>query len=82
MNYSPTPTPSDWFRQRFIRAFHGTPHVPVNWISVLLAAAVTIYFWWQNTKGIHESSEKALRIMQITTVMVVILLGLVPASLC
>jgi amino acid transporter len=56
-------------------AFHGTPHINENWISVLLAAAVTIYFWWQNTKGIEESSEKALRIMQITTVMVVILLG-------
>src|SRR6266850_6974571 len=32
---------------------------------------VTIYFWWSNTKGIHESSGKALRIMQITSVMVV-----------
>ena len=30
-----------------------------------------VYFWWQNIKGIHESSEKALRIMQLTTVMVV-----------
>src|SRR5213075_1049806 len=27
------------------------------------------YFWWSNVKGIHESSSKALRIMQITTVM-------------
>jgi amino acid transporter len=57
------------------RAFHGTPHIPESWIAVSLAAAVTIYFWWQNTKGIEESSEKALRIMQITTVMVVILLA-------
>ena len=37
--------------------------------------AVTVYFWWQNTKGIEESSEKALRVMQITTVMVVMLLA-------
>jgi amino acid transporter len=36
---------------------------------------VTIYFWWQNIKGIPESSEKALRIMQLTTVMVVLLIG-------
>ena len=36
---------------------------------------MTLYFWWQNTKGIQESSEKALRVMQITTVMVMILLG-------
>src|SRR5947209_6908744 len=46
----------------------------VNGTSAIFAAAVTIYYWWQNTKGIEESSDKALRIMQITTVMVVILL--------
>ena len=38
------------------------------------AALVTIYFWHKNVIGIHESSTKALRIMQITTVMVVILI--------
>jgi amino acid transporter len=38
------------------------------------AIVVTAYFWRQNIIGIHESSEKALRIMQITTVMVVILI--------
>src|ERR1044071_327848 len=32
-------------------AFHGTPQVPVNATSVVFALAVTIYFWWQNTKG-------------------------------
>jgi amino acid transporter len=36
--------------------------------------AVTIYFWWNNTKGMHETSGKALRILQIMTVMVVIFL--------
>jgi amino acid transporter len=41
--------------------------------SALLAALVTIYYWWQNIKGIEESSDKALRVMQVTTVMVVIL---------
>ena len=35
---------------------------------------VTLYFWRKNIIGIHESSEKALRIMQITTVMVVMLI--------
>jgi amino acid transporter len=54
--------------------FHGTPHLNTNWTSVVFAVAVTGYYWWQNTKGIQESSEKALRVMQITTVMVVILL--------
>jgi amino acid transporter len=46
---------------------------PVNSTSAVFAAAVTIYYWWQNVKGIEESSDKALRVMQITTVMVVIL---------
>src|SRR5436853_474629 len=64
-----------WVPRAMHRMFGGTPHVPVNWVSVLFAVAVTIYYWWQNTKGIQESSEKALRVMQITTVMVVLLLG-------
>jgi amino acid transporter len=42
--------------------------------SALFAALVTIYYWWQNIKGIEESSGKAMQVMQITTVMVVILL--------
>src|SRR5437899_802751 len=64
-----------WVPRAVHAMFHGTPHVNVNWTSVVFAGAVTIYFWWQNTKGIQESSEKALRVMQITTVMVVLLLG-------
>jgi amino acid transporter len=43
--------------------------------AAVFAAVVTIYYWWQNIKGIEESSGKALRVMQITTVMVVILLA-------
>src|SRR5215467_1224859 len=39
--------------------------------AAYFGVAVTVYFWWSNIKGIHESSGKALRIMQITTVMVV-----------
>src|SRR6266702_6275688 len=46
-----------------------------NWFSAVFACFVTIYFWHKNTQGIHESSEKALSIMKITTVMVVILIG-------
>jgi amino acid transporter len=47
----------------------------VNYTSAVFAAIVTIYYWWQNIKGIEESSDKALRVMQITTVMVIILMG-------
>jgi amino acid transporter len=50
-------------------------HVHPPYFAAAFAALVTIYFWRQNIIGIHESSEKALRIMQITTVMVVILIA-------
>jgi amino acid transporter len=54
---------------------HGHPfQFNMNYTSAVFAAAVTVYYWWQNTKGIEESSDKALRIMQITTVMVVVML--------
>jgi len=54
---------------------HGVPfQFNMDYTSAFFAAAVTIYYWWQNIKGIEESSEKAMRVMQITTVMVVILL--------
>ena len=49
--------------------------VPYNGSAALLAVLVTVYFWWRNTKGLHESSDDALKIMQITTVMVVMLVA-------
>jgi len=45
-----------------------------NFGAAVFAVMVTVYFWWKNTQGIHESSQKALQIMSITTVMVVILI--------
>jgi hypothetical protein len=47
----------------------------VAFLSVLIALAITLYFWRLNIKGIHESSDKALRIMQLTTVMGVLIIG-------
>src|SRR6202165_3948021 len=44
-------------------------------IATIFAIAVTAYFWWENTKGVAESSEKALHIMKLVTVMVVLLIG-------
>ena len=49
--------------------------VNANGTAAAFAIAVTIYFWWENIKGIPESSEKALWIIQLTTVMVVALIG-------
>ncbi|HZI56097.1 MAG TPA: APC family permease, partial [Verrucomicrobiae bacterium] len=50
-------------------------HVPMNAFAAAFGIVVTLYFWRKNIQGIHESSEKALWIMQITTVMVVLLIG-------
>ncbi len=47
----------------------------VNYFSAFFALVVTGYYWFKNIQGIEESSEKALEIMKITTVMVVILLA-------
>jgi amino acid transporter len=49
-------------------------HVYPPYFAAGFAVLVTIYFWRKNIIGMHESSEKALRIMQITTVMVVMLI--------
>src|SRR5436305_7414285 len=49
--------------------------LPENSTAAAIAIAVTIYFWWRNTRGIHESSDDAMRIMKVATVMVVILIG-------
>jgi amino acid transporter len=55
----------------------GNPLTPaeVNSIAAGFAVLVTVYFWWENTKGIPESSEKALVIMKLVTVMVVLLIA-------
>src|SRR5689334_20535207 len=53
---------------------HAEDKVAINLLAALIAILVVIYFWWQNIKGIHESSDRALRIMQITTVMVAVMI--------
>ncbi len=55
--------------------------VPTDAFSAAFAILITMYFWWVNVKGVHESSTKALRIMQITTVMVVAFLIWCPITL-
>jgi amino acid transporter len=56
------------------------PHFRIGWhldpnsFAMVFAIAATLYFWFENIKGIHESSDKALRIMQLTTVMAVVMM--------
>jgi amino acid transporter len=45
-----------------------------NWGAVVVAIAVTLYFYRLNVRGIHESSDRALKIMIATTVMVAIMI--------
>src|ERR1700747_2134356 len=54
--------------------FHTGIVLSENSSAAFFAVIITIYFWWENIKGVHESSNKALKIMQITTAMVVILI--------
>lgn len=52
-----------------------------NYFAAFFGVVVTIYFWRSNIRGIHESSGQALRIMQLTTVMVVALLIWCPITI-
>ncbi len=60
---------------------HSPFRIPADYFSAVFGIVVTVYFWLTNMKGIHESSAKALRIMQITTVMVVAFLIWCPLTL-
>ena len=53
-----------------------SPGTRVNppFFAAFFTVFVTVYFWRKNIIGIHESSQKALRIMQLTAVMVVVLI--------
>jgi len=64
---------SHWLPPALIDAHNNAFQFDMNTTSAVFAAVVTIYYWWQNIKGIEESSGKAMQVMQVTTVMVVIL---------
>ncbi|MCS7315253.1 MAG: APC family permease [Bryobacterales bacterium] len=49
---------------------HQPLRLDTDAFATAFGVVVTAYFWWANTKGIQESSAKALRIMQINAVMV------------
>jgi amino acid transporter/nucleotide-binding universal stress UspA family protein len=59
----------------------GNGELITRWGAVILAIAVTLYFLRQNLIGIHESSDKALKIMAATSIMAVIMIGWCVATL-
>jgi amino acid transporter len=52
----------------------GTKDAIKQYGSVLIAVGITLYFFRQNLLGIRQSSDKALKIMMATTVMVVVMI--------
>ena len=62
-------------------AAHRNVQLNPNTFAAFFGVLVTLYFWRSNIRGIHESSTAALRIIQITTVMVVALLIWCPLTI-
>src|ERR1044072_2465750 len=58
--------------------YFGHPWSPtketINLLAAGLAVLVSVYVWRRNTRVLHESSDDALKIMYVTTVMVVLLI--------
>jgi len=55
--------------------FNATTHPEaIRVLSMLIAIGITLYFWRANLIGIGESSDKALKIMKLTSIMGVIII--------
>ncbi len=65
----------NWLPPALLTTPHMARQLPTNATSAVFAVVVTVFYWWENTKGIKESTGKALEVMKITTVMVVIILA-------
>ena len=53
---------------------HPLHNFPENGFAAAFAVIIVLYFWRKNIQGLHESSQKAVQIMVVTTIMVVILI--------
>ena len=62
------------FVEDIARYLHHPVVFSEDHFSAVFAVLIVLYFWWKNIQGIHESSQKALQIMVVTTVMVVLLI--------
>jgi len=61
-----------WLPPALMDAHGNAVPFHMNYTAALFATLLTAYFWWKNIRGVEES-RKALRVMQVTTLMVVIL---------
>src|ERR1035437_7225318 len=59
----------------FLHVTHVPLTLPPGATAAAIAVVITLYFWRQNTLGIEESSDKAMKVMGVTTVMIVVMLG-------
>ncbi len=57
-----------------LQLLHAPVAIPTAAGSAAIAIAITLYFWHQNILGIEESSDKAMKIMAVTTVMIVVMM--------
>ena len=57
-----------------LRHFRVKAAIPEAWGSAAIAAAITLYFWHANVRGLRASTDKALKIMAATTVMGVVMI--------
>ncbi len=58
----------------YIALDKGTRDLIKSWGSVAFAVLIVIYFWRLNVRGVHESSDKALKIMIATSLMAAIMI--------
>ncbi|MDR0953457.1 MAG: APC family permease [Elusimicrobiota bacterium] len=56
-----------------LETFGVNAELPPNLFSILFALAVTCYFWYQNIKGIEDSSDKSAKIIKFSLIVCVIL---------
>lgn len=57
------------------KSFGINIHLDKNIFSVIVAVIIVLYFWWENMKGIEESSDKAFKIFVITAIMGVLVIA-------
>ncbi len=58
----------------FLHVINVPLTLPPDTSSAAMAVGITLYFWRQNILGIEESSDKAMKVMGVTTVMIVVML--------